>query len=42
MITVEKLAIYQKFEGDGDRWERSASKNDQQVMTYEDWGLIEQ
>ena len=40
MITLEKLKIYKKYDGDIDRWVRS-HREDERVITDADWFLID-
>ncbi|WP_291529128.1 hypothetical protein [Bacteroides sp. UBA939] len=41
MITVEKIRIYQRFNGDADGWARIGTKEEKLVMNSNDWFLIE-
>lgn len=41
MITLEKLNTYKSYNGDIDGWARSGPSWQKQVMTDEDWFLIE-
>ncbi|HYE36449.1 hypothetical protein [Methylocaldum sp.] len=42
MLTLEKLKIYQQFNGDIDGWARSARPHDSSGMTDADWYLIDE
>ncbi len=41
MITINKLKIYQRYNGDVDGWARVGSKEEKSIMSDEDWFLIE-
>jgi hypothetical protein len=41
VLTVEKLRIFAKFEGDLDGWVRAATGEDKSCMTDADWYLID-
>jgi len=41
MITINKVKIYQCFNGDIDGWARVGSKEEKLIMDDEDWFLIE-
>lgn len=41
MITVDKIKIYKRFNGDVDGWARIGSKEEKSIMNDEDWFLIE-
>ena len=41
MITLEKLNIYKRYNGDIDGWARVGSEVEQEIMQDEDWYLIE-
>ncbi len=41
MITCRKIAVYQYFDGDIDGWVRMASIEQKQIISEEDWRLIE-
>ncbi|WP_139924828.1 hypothetical protein [Hymenobacter sp. DG01] len=40
MVTLEKLAIYRKYNGDIDSWVRCNIKSDTNIMDDADWYLI--
>lgn len=42
MLTVEKLAVYDKFGGDIDGWARAASAEDRAALSDADWQLIDE
>lgn len=41
MLTVAKLGIYKKFDGDIDGWARSSTGDDKSNITDNDWYLID-
>ncbi|HWZ34735.1 MAG TPA: hypothetical protein VNW51_01175 [Mucilaginibacter sp.] len=41
MITSEKINIYRKYGGLVDFWARLGSKNGKDIMTDDDWGIID-
>jgi hypothetical protein len=41
MITAEKLKVYEAWGGDPDMWARAARKRDRDILSSEDWRLIE-
>jgi len=41
VITVDKIKIYKRFNGDFDGWARIGSKEEKSLMNDEDWFLIE-
>jgi len=41
MLTLDKLNIYRRFDGDLDGWARIANGHDASGITYADWLLIE-
>ena len=41
MLTLDKLNIYRRFDGDLDGWARIASGHDASGITDADWHLIE-
>ncbi len=41
MITIKKVEIYQRFNGDVDGWARVGSKEEKSIMDDEDWFLID-
>jgi len=41
MITFEKLRIFARYKGDGDMFWRSARQIERQVLTNDDWHLID-
>ena len=41
MITLQKLEIYEKFEGDVDGLQRSGTDEEQRIFDHTDWNLIE-
>ena len=42
MLTLEKLKIYDRYEGDIDGWTRTRKNNDKSAMTDDDWFLIDE
>jgi len=42
MITVEKLKIFKKYQGDGDAFIRIGKKNEKRIMDYSDWRNIDE
>jgi len=42
MLTLDKLNIYQRFDGDLDGWSRIANGHDASGITDADWHLIEE
>lgn len=42
MLTLEKLEIYQRFDGDIDGWIRGSRHPDSSGMTDADWSLIDE
>lgn len=41
MITIDKIGIYKRFNGDIDGWSRVGTKEEKSIMTDKDWFLIE-
>ena len=41
MITLDKLKIFYKYHGDGGMWVRLATPKEKNMVTYEDWKLID-
>lgn len=41
MITIEKIKIYQRYQGDIDSWARSGSKKEKAIMVDNDWYVID-
>lgn len=41
MLTLDKLNIYRRFDGDLDGWVRTANGHDASGITDDDWHLIE-
>ncbi|MBO9202146.1 MULTISPECIES: hypothetical protein [Niastella] len=41
MITLDKVKIYQRFNGDVDRWARGGTKEERSIMNDSDWFLID-
>ena len=41
MITKQKIEIYKKFNGDSDGFARVGSNAEKELMTYDDWALID-
>lgn len=41
MITIDKVKIYKRFNGDVDGWARIGTKEEKSVMNNDDWFLIE-
>lgn len=42
MITIEKLDIYKKYQGDGDAFCRVGKKEEKSTINYSDWKRIEE
>jgi len=42
MLTVDKLKLYEQFDGDLDGWARSSSERSGDAMTDQDWYLIDE
>ncbi len=42
MLTLDKLDLYQAFDGDIDGWARSSHSGGEASMTDEDWHLIDE
>ena len=40
MITIDKVKIFSKFNGDGDMWSRSDNPEDK-LIDYKEWSLID-
>ncbi|MBO9202151.1 MULTISPECIES: hypothetical protein [Niastella] len=40
MITIDKIKIYKRFNGDGDGWARGGTKEEKSFMNDDDWFLI--
>ncbi len=40
MITLEKLKIYKRYEGDGDMFVRAGRTSQKQLFADNDWGII--
>lgn len=41
MLTIEKLEIFRKYNGDIDTWARSASVKEKRIISDDDWYMIE-
>ena len=41
MITIDKIKIYKRFNGDIDGWARIGTKEEKSIMNDNDWFLIE-
>jgi hypothetical protein len=41
VITIDKIKIYQRFNGDIDGWARVGTKEEKSIMNDNDWFLIE-
>lgn len=41
MITIDKVRIYQRFNGNIDGWARVGTKEEKSIMSDNDWFLIE-
>lgn len=41
MITIDKIKIYKRFNGDIDGWVRVGTKEEKSIMNNNDWFLIE-
>lgn len=41
MITINKIEIYKRFNGDVDGWARIGSSEEKSMMNDDDWFLIE-
>ena len=41
MITIDKLNIYKKYQGDGDAFNRVGTKKEKGIINYSDWKCIE-
>ncbi|MBX9449612.1 MAG: hypothetical protein KL787_07850 [Taibaiella sp.] len=41
MITIDKIKIYTRFNGDVDGWARVGTKEERSIMNDKDWVLIE-
>lgn len=41
VITINKIKIYERFNGDADGWARVGSKEEKSIINDEDWSLIE-
>lgn len=41
MITLEKLKIYNRYNGDLDMWTRTGKSNEKKLMGSSDWYLID-
>jgi len=41
MITKIKIKLYNKYDGDVDRWARNNSKRELSIMSDDDWFLID-
>lgn len=41
MVTLDKIRIYNKFQGDIDAWARLGSKKEKSIMNDSDWVLID-
>ena len=42
MISKQKLNIYNKYKGDIDAWSRSGSKKEKEVISDDEWFLIDE
>lgn len=42
MISIEKINIYKKYNGDIDAWARVGKKRERAVMSDTDWSLIDE
>jgi hypothetical protein len=42
MLTLEKLRVYESFDGDMDGWARTARPGNPHGMTDEDWFLVDE
>ncbi|MBE6341545.1 MAG: hypothetical protein E7069_12585 [Bacteroidales bacterium] len=42
MITIEKLGIYKKYQGDGDAFCRVGKKEEKNTINYSDWKSIDE
>ncbi|MHB1093546.1 hypothetical protein [Thiobacillus sp.] len=42
MLTLDKLKVYLRFDGDMDGWARTANGHDASGITDADWSLIEE
>jgi hypothetical protein len=42
MLTLDKLKVYQRFDGDIDGWARAANVGDDSGITDGDWFLIDE
>ena len=42
MITFDKLKIYEAFRGDPDMWGRARRRRDREILSDEDWKLIDE
>ena len=41
MITIDKIKIYKRFNGDIDGWVRIGTKEEKSIMNDNDWFMIE-
>lgn len=41
MITIDKIKIYKRFNGDVDGWARIGTKEEKSIINDNDWFLIE-
>lgn len=41
LITLSKLQVYVSYDGDGDRFARSGRPNEREILSDEDWLLID-
>lgn len=41
MITIDKIKIYKRFNGDVDGWARIGTAEEKSIMSDEDWFLID-
>ena len=41
MITIDKIKIYKRFNGDVDGWARVGTKEEKSIISHIDWFLIE-
>lgn len=41
MITASKLKIFERYKGDGDMFSRAGSSREREVVTDDDWQLID-
>lgn len=41
MISIDKIKIFQKYQGDIDYWARSSNKKEKLIISDNDWFLID-